>query len=43
MFSPRFRDFASSPTPNGLEIGVDADHGGVVFEVPANDPQRGGD
>ena len=43
VFSPRLRDFTSFPTPNSLEIGIDADHCGVVFEVPADNPQRGGD
>jgi len=41
--SPRLGDFTGSPAPNSLELGVDADHGGVVFDVPADDPQRGGD
>jgi len=43
VFSPRLRDFTDSPTPNGLEVFVDGDHGGVFSEVPANNPQRGGD
>ena len=43
MFSPCLRDFASPPTPNGFKIGVNADHGGIVFEISADDPQRGGD
>jgi len=43
VFSPGLRDFASSPAPNGLEIAIDADHGGVFFEVPADNPQRRGD
>ena len=42
MFSPRLGDFTGSPAPNSLELGVDADHGGVVLEVPADDPQGGG-
>ena len=42
VFSPRLRDFTDSPTPNGLEVVVDGDHGGVIFEVPADNPQRGG-
>lgn len=43
MSSPRLGDFAGSPAPNSLELGIDADHCGIVFEVPADDPQSGGD
>lgn len=43
VLSPRLGDFTCFPAPNGLELAVDADHGGVVFEVPADNPQRGGD
>jgi len=31
MSSPRLGDLTDSPTPNGLKIAIDADHGGVVF------------
>lgn len=43
MFSPRLGDFTRSPTPNGLELAVCGDHGEVIFEVSADNPQRGDD
>ena len=43
MSSPRLRDFACFPTPNGLEFTVDIQHRGIVLEISADDPQGGSD